>query len=39
VLIIEAVCNIIVQELNAQGLSDGQDNFLQNHLPVLLGKL
>ncbi len=39
VLIIEAVCNIIVQELNAQGLSDGQDNFLQNHLPALLGKL
>lgn len=39
VLIIEAVCNIIVQELNAQGLSDGQDNFLQNHLPALLAKL
>lgn len=38
VLIIEAVCNIIVQELNAQGLSDEQDNFLQNHLQVLLEK-
>lgn len=38
VLIIEAVCNIIVQELNAQGLSDEQDNFLQNHLHLLLEK-
>lgn len=36
VLVIEAVCNIIVQELNAQGLSDLQDNFLQNHLQTLL---
>lgn len=39
VLIIEAVCSIIVQELNAQGLSDEQDNFLQNHLQVILGKV
>lgn len=38
VLIIEAVCNVIVQELNAQGLSDQQDNFLQNHLQALLEK-
>lgn len=38
VLIIEAVCNIIVQELNAQGLSDQQDNFLQNHLQTVLEK-
>jgi hypothetical protein len=36
VLIIEAVCNVIVQELNAQGLSDLQDNFLQNHLHAVL---
>lgn len=36
VLIIEAVCNVIVQELNAQGLSDLQDNFLQNHLQAVL---
>lgn len=39
VLIIEAVCNIIVQELNAQGLSDLQDNFLQNHLQTVLQKI
>lgn len=39
VLVIEAVCNIIVQELNAQGLSDLQDNFLQNHLQALLAKV
>lgn len=38
ILIIEAVCNIIVQELNAQGLSDRQDNFLQNHLQTVLAK-
>lgn len=38
ILIIEAVCNIIVQELNAQGLSDRQDNFLQNHLQTVLEK-
>jgi hypothetical protein len=36
VLIIEAVCNVIVQELNAQGLSDLQDNFPQNHLHAVL---
>lgn len=39
VLVIEAVCNIIVQELNAQGLSDQQDNFLQNHLQAVLAKI
>lgn len=39
VLIIEAVCNIIVQELNGQGLSDLQDNFLQNHLPSVTEKI
>lgn len=39
VLVIEAVCNIIVQELNAQGLSDQQDNFLQNHLPSIFEKI
>lgn len=38
VLVIEAVCNIIVQELNAQGLSNLQDNFLQNHLQTVLEK-
>lgn len=39
VLIIEAVCNILVQELNEQGLSDLQDNFLQNHIGMVLEKL
>lgn len=38
VLVIEAVCSIIVQELNAQGLSEQQDNFLQNHLQAVLSK-
>lgn len=39
VLIIEAVCNILVQELNAQGLSNLQDNFLQNHIQTVLGHI
>lgn len=39
ILIIEAVCNIIVQELNEQELSDRQDNFLQNHLQAVLDKI
>lgn len=39
VLIIEAICNIIVQELNAQGLSGLEDNFLQNHLHTVTEKI
>ena len=39
VLIIEAICNIIVQELQAQGLSGLEDNFLQSHLHELTGKI
>ena len=39
VLIIEAICNIIVQELNAQGLSELEDNFLQNHLQTVTDKI
>ncbi len=36
-LIIEAVCNVLVQILNEQGLSAGQDNFLQSHVGEVLG--
>lgn len=36
VLVIEAVCGVIVQELNAMGLSNRQDSFLQNHLQAVL---
>lgn len=39
VLIIEAICNIIVQELNEQGLSELDDNFLQNHLHTVTAKI
>lgn len=39
VLIIEAVCNVLIQGMNEQGLSDQQDNFLQNHIGTVLGKL
>lgn len=36
VLIIEAVCNILIQMLQEQGLSAGQDNFLQSHIEEVL---
>lgn len=39
VLVIEAVCNVLVQTLNEMGLSDRQDNFLQNHVGEVLGRL
>lgn len=39
ILIIEAICNIVVQELNAQGLSELEDNFLQNHLQTVTDKI
>lgn len=38
-LIIEAVCNVLVQILNEKGLSTGQDNFLQNHVGKMLAGL
>lgn len=37
VLIIEAVCNVLVQMLNEMGLSRGQDNFLQSHVGEVMG--
>lgn len=39
ILIIEAVCNILIQILNEKGLSDKRDNFLQNHLQTVLEKI
>lgn len=38
-LIIEAVCNVLVQILNEKGLSVRQDNFLQNHVGEILAGL
>ena len=38
VLIIEAVCNVLVQTFNEMGLSGRQDNFLQNHVGEILGR-
>lgn len=38
VLVIEAVCNVLVQTLNEMGLSDRQDNFLQNQVGEVLGR-
>lgn len=37
VVIIEAVCNVLVQTLNDMGLSREQDNFLQSHVGEILG--
>lgn len=39
VLVIEAVCNVLVQTLNEMGLSGRQDNFLQNHAGEVLEQL
>lgn len=35
-LIIEAVCNVLVQIMQERGLSSGQDNFLQSHVKEVL---
>lgn len=35
-LIIEAVCNVLVQILREKGLSAGEDNFLQSHVGEVL---
>lgn len=39
VLVIEAVCNVLVQTLNEMGLSGRQDNFLQNQVGEILGRV
>lgn len=39
ILIIEAVCNVLVQILQEQGLSRGRDNFLQSHVGEVLAGL
>lgn len=36
VVVIEAVCNVLVQTLNEMGLSGVQDNFLQSHVREVL---
>ena len=38
VVVIEAVCNVLVQTLNEMGLSRTQDNFLQSHVGEALGE-
>ena len=37
VVVIEAVCNVLVQTLNELGISRVQDNFLQSHVGEVLG--
>lgn len=39
VIIIEAVCSIILQELTAQGLTEGEDSFLENHTVKMMEKI
>ena len=36
VIIIEAVCNLVLQELVAQGFTQGEDNFLEHHVAKLM---
>lgn len=38
-MIIEAICNIIIQELTLQGLTTGEDNFLENHTGNIMDKI
>lgn len=38
VVVIEAVCNVLVQTLNEMGISRVQDNFLQSHVGEVLGE-
>lgn len=38
VVVIEAVCNVLVQTLNELGISRVQDNFLQSHVGEVLGE-
>lgn len=38
VVVMEAVCNVLVQTLNEMGISHVQDNFLQSHVGEVLGK-
>lgn len=38
-MIIEAICNIIIQELILQGLTTGEDNFLENHTRNIMDKI
>lgn len=39
VVIVEAVCNLVLQELVAQGLTEGEDNFLESHTIQMMAKI
>lgn len=39
VIIIEAICNLVLQELIAQGLTEGNDNFLDSHTANIMEKI
>ena len=39
VIIIEAICQILLQELTAQGLTEGDDNFLESHTLTMMEKI
>lgn len=39
VIIIEAVCSLILQELTAQGLTAGEDNFLESHTLAIMERI
>ncbi|NLL75988.1 MAG: DUF4037 domain-containing protein [Clostridiales bacterium] len=39
VIIIEAICNLVLQELVSQGLTEGEDNFLENHTTRIMERI
>ena len=39
VIIVEAICNLVLQELASQGLTEGEDNFLENHTMTIMKKI
>lgn len=39
IIIVEAICNLVLQELTSQGLAEGEDNFLENHTMYIMEKI
>ncbi len=39
VIIVEAICDLVLQELTSQGLTEGEDNFLENHVISIMEKI
>ncbi len=39
IIIVEAICNLVLRELISQGLTVGEDNFLENHTMCIMEKI